>query len=92
MNIGNLASGIGSLFGGGKAAQAAETQNAQSDDNQARLTGAQMEQETKKTAAQIQQIKQETNTKVAEMFRESNLNKAKSASKIHNKWVQQIMA
>ena len=41
---------------------------------------------------QIFQIQQETKTKVAEMFRESTLNRAKSASKIHGKWVQQMMA
>jgi hypothetical protein len=51
-----------------------------------------MQAEKQKTAAQIHQIKQETQTKVAEMFRESNLNKSKSSSKIHGKWVQQMMA
>lgn len=51
-----------------------------------------MQAEQQKTQAQIHQIQEETKTKVAEMYRESNLNRAKSSSKIHDKWVQQIMA
>ena len=51
-----------------------------------------MQSEQQKTAAQIHQIQEETKTKVAEMYRDTTLNRAKSATKLHSKWVQQIMA
>lgn len=83
---------ISSIFGGGRLSNTHKAQARESEENQMAQTGAQMMAEKKKTAAQIHQIEQETNTKVSEMFRQSNLNRAKSASKIHQKWVQQIMA
>lgn len=95
MAIGNI---LGNIFGGGGTAssnrlQATQNQQSQeSDDNQSAQIGAQIQAERKKTQAQIYQIQQETKTKVAEMFRESNLNRTKSADKLHQKWVQQMMA
>ena len=95
MNISSMLGNFANAFGGGSSsaldAKRAE-QSQQSDINQTQQIAAQIDSENKKTAAQIHQINQETKTKVAEMFRESTLNRAKSASKIHQKWVQQIMA
>lgn len=51
-----------------------------------------MQAEKQKTAAQIHQIQMETKTKIAEMYREVNLNRVKSSSKIHQKWVQMLMS
>lgn len=94
MAIGNI---LSNMFGGGGAAadrlsatQARQSQ--ESDQNQTAQIGAQIHSERQKTQAQIHQIQQETRTKVAEMYRESNLNRVKSADKLHQKWVQQIMA
>lgn len=84
-------SGLTSAIGGGSLQAAQSAQEASSTANQVAQIGAQMKSEKDKTAAQIRQIKMETQTKVAEMFRESILNRAKSASKIHGKWVQQMM-
>ena len=91
MAISNI---LGSQTGstGGLLASAQQAQTTQSEQNQTAQIAAQMQSEEMKTQAQIHQIEQETNTKVAEMFRETNLNRAKSASKIHDKWVQQIMS
>ena len=83
-----LGSQTGSTGGLLTSAQQAQT----SEQNQTAQIAAQMQSEEMKPQAQIHQIEQETNTKVAEMFRETNLNRAKSASKIHDKWVQQIMS
>lgn len=91
MNIGSVLKAFGGSSGAALARKQ-EDQSVQSDVNQQRQIGAQMDSENKKTQAQIRQIQQETKTKVAEMYRESNLNRAKSASKLHSKWVQQIMA
>lgn len=98
MAISNLFSGLGGNYGttgngtSGQLASAMQTQTAQSDQNQTELISAQMDSEKQKTSAQIHQIQEETKTKVAEMFRETNLNRSKSATKLHSKWVQQIMA
>ncbi len=96
MAINQMMSGLGGAFSNmGTSSDLASIQQAQSaasDQNQAAQIQAQMQSEQQKTQAQIHQIEQETNTKVAEMFRESNLNKAKSSSKLHDKWVQQIMS
>jgi hypothetical protein len=96
MNISRMLGSLGNAFSGaGRGSSELDAkrveQSGQSDYNQSRQISAQMDSENRKTAAQIHQIKQETQTKVAEMFRESNLNRTKSASKLHQKWVQQIM-
>lgn len=52
----------------------------------------QIRSDAMKQQAQRHQIRQETATKVNEMARETNLNRAKSATKIHNKTVQFIMS
>ncbi len=92
----NQLSSFGNSYGntgtGGELASAQQAQTASSEQNQSAQIGAQMESEQQKTQAQIHQIQEETKTKVSEMFRDTNLNRAKSASKIHGKWVQQIMA
>jgi len=90
--IGNLGNSFGASGTGGELAGAQQAQTAASEQNQVAQINAQMESEQLKTQAQMHQIEEETNTKVSEMFRETNLNRAKSATKIHDKWVQQIMA
>ena len=68
------------------------SQSQASDQNEAAQIGAQITADRQKTQAQIHQIQEETKTKVAELYRESNLNRVKSADKLHQKWVAQIMA
>lgn len=85
-------SGISSMASGGALQGAQAAQTAASTSNQVATIGAQMQSEKMKTDAQIHQIQEETRTKVAEMFRETHLNKVKSSTKIHDKYVQQMMA
>ena len=82
-----------SFFGGPKDLKTAQNEQSQESElNQVEQIDAQIRSEKVKTQAQIHQIEMQTRNKVAEMFRESILNRAKSADKLHQKWVQQMMA
>jgi len=94
MNI--LNSMMRSVFGGSGATTdlptAQNEQAKETESNQVEQIEAQIQSDRVKSQAQIHQINMETTTKVAEMFRDSILNRVKSNDKLHQKWVQQMMA
>lgn len=76
----------------GRLARASMAQEGASTNQQIQTIGTQIQADAMKNAAQRRQIMQETATKINEMRRDTTINRAKSANKLHNKWLQQVMA
>lgn len=94
-----MAGGVGdfgqmgnSMMNQQRLAGASMQQENASTNQQVATIGTQIQADAMKQAAQRRQIMQETATKINEMRRETTLNRAKSANKLHNKWVQQVMS